>query len=146
MKSYSIALALLLTLPFTAHAEMNVPLLRDCIEPLESAGEPYPDGAVRIETLPDGAQTISRGRYQIAETTLRQFYPKVHASWLAHPIKARELMDGLLRKYLHWFPHASAKRLAYAHFAGPAATPYKRRAKERLAARAAKCYEERRTR
>ena len=137
----ALAIALLVLLPAGAWgAPINIPLLRDCIEPIESAGEPYPDGAVRIETLPDGTQTISRGRYQIAETTLHQFFPAIHASWLAQPDMARQIMDDLLRKYLEWFPKATPKRLAYAHFAGPGARPYWRKSKERLAVRVANCY------
>lgn len=119
---------------------MDIPRLKACIAEIETGGEPYPHGAVRIETLPDGTQTVSRGRFQITETTLRYLLPGVHASWLSHPVKVEEIMDRLLMKYRERYPKGTVKRIAYAHFAGPNAEPYRRKSKEQLAIKAAECH------
>ena len=123
-----------------AASPLDLALLLNCIEHEESRGEPFPDGAVNIETLPSGEHTIARGRYQITETTWKM-YSRLHVSYASEPGRAKGVALLILMDCQKWYPDAGAKRIAYCYTAGLNAKPYKRKVKKEYAERVAKAYE-----
>lgn len=125
-------------------AEIDPARLLSAIAQVETGGQPNPDGTVTIETLPDGQHTISRGRYQIAETTWRMF-TRLHLNWAAEPGRAQGVALLILLDCGKWYPKAWASgnvvRIAYCYTAGRNAKAYRRQAKLETARKVVRAYE-----
>lgn len=140
LKSLSLALSLSVCGSLASGTNsIDLSLLLDVIAGEESGLVPFPDGAVKIETMADGTHEIARGRYQIIEQTWKH-YTKWDVSWAHEPGHARAIGLMILADCRRWYPLGGPARLDYCYSAGLNAQPYKVRRKALRAERVAAAY------